>query len=85
MKQLEDQVLEIVHKFCSAEIKEKITLDTPLDETEIDSLTMSEIIFEIEDVLGVPVPEGDGPMFRTLREICAALAASPSPAKAVNA
>lgn len=77
MLQIEDQVLEIVRKFCSPEVRDQLTLDTELSETQIDSLTMSEIIFEIEDVLGMPVPEvEDGPFFPTLRVLCGALAQS---------
>jgi acyl carrier protein len=47
---------------------ERLTVDTPLEEIELDSLAVTEVIFSLEDKFNVTVPN-TGPTFSTLGDI----------------
>jgi nodulation protein F len=69
---IEEQLLQVIKKHCPAEVRDSICLDTPLEESGIDSLSMSEVIFELEDMFNISMPEQDvssGVEFRTLRDV----------------
>lgn len=68
----ETLLLNIFRNHCPAENRSALSIDTALEATGIDSLSMAEIIFEIEDTFDVTMPEPDAAIsaeFQTLREI----------------
>lgn len=56
MESLDDKVLEILAAKAKPSEKE-VTLDTPIEETGIDSLSMIEIIFELEEAFDIEIPD----------------------------
>ncbi|MCB1077323.1 MAG: acyl carrier protein [Hyphomicrobiaceae bacterium] len=56
MASIEDTVLEILRGKATAN-PEALTLESPLEEAGIDSLSLIEIIFELEDAFDITVPD----------------------------
>lgn len=48
---------------------ERLARDTALEEIEIDSLAVSELVFALEDEFNVTAPTSGVPAFRTLGDI----------------
>lgn len=56
MSSTEQTIVEIIAKTCSIE-RERITLDTTLQDLEVHSLDAVQVLFEIEDRFDIVVPE----------------------------
>jgi nodulation protein F len=76
MNSIATTVVEIVDRHCQVKGGAPITLATPLDVLAIDSLSMFEIVFDLEESFGIQLPE-DGQLaarfanFRTPADIVA--------------
>ena len=55
VKASQDQILEIIQK-QAVDTTATITRDTKIEDAGIDSFGLVEIIFEVEDLLGIDVP-----------------------------
>ena len=61
---------------------ETIDVDAPIDQLGIDSLGFLEFLFELEDVVGFPIPQKEVEGVKTLRELATlidGIAARPAP------
>lgn len=47
--------------------------DVPVDQLGVDSLGFLEFLFELEDVLGMPIPQESVQNVRTIRELATAI------------
>lgn len=62
MSDMENLTLNLVQQALSQYVDapvERMTLDAQLQDLQIDSLTLAELLFEIEDRLGVELAETD--------------------------
>lgn len=62
---------------------EIIDPEAPFASYELDSLTMAELMFEIDDAFHVTVPDGADTTVTTLRELAALVDSLPATAKKV--
>lgn len=58
MAEIADRIVDIIAKEAKLE-RDKLTLDTRLDELKIESLDLVQILFAIEDEFDVYVPYND--------------------------
>ena len=64
---------------------ETIDVDAPIDQLGIDSLGFLEFLFELEDLVGFPIPQKEVEGVKTLRELATlidGIADRPAPAAA---
>lgn len=78
-----DTIKELAAKQFGREAS-AIDEDAPVDQIGVDSLGFLEFLFELEDVIGTPIPQESVQGVRTLRELATVidglLAAKPAPA-----
>ncbi len=72
-KLIQDQIYEIVVKYVKV-VSEDLRMDTPLVEVGIDSLVATQIAFDVEDAMGIEIPdvaiiEDRFKVFRTMADI----------------
>lgn len=70
---INNEVLDILAKHTQME-REQLTPDTPLDSIGVDSLTMVEIIYDLEELYDISIPDPDfigeqNPQFRTAADV----------------
>jgi acyl carrier protein len=76
MNSIANTVVEIVARHCQTKDGPLVTLTTPLEALAIDSLSMFEVVFDLEEAFGIQLPE-DGQLasrfasFRTPADIVA--------------
>ncbi len=74
MTEIETKVLDIVAKECRLE-RDSLTLDSKLDELDIQSVDLMQTIFQIEETFDIYVPqEGDDFELKTLQDVTDAVA-----------
>ena len=69
---IEEQVIAAVAKAKNL-TPESIGLDSTFEELGVDSLDAIELLFELEDVYQVAIPDDDAKQFATVGEVVAAL------------
>jgi acyl carrier protein len=70
---INNEVLDILAKHTQME-REQLAPDTPLDSIGVDSLTMVEIIYDLEELYDISIPDPDfigeqNPQFRTAADV----------------
>ncbi len=74
MTEIETKVLDIVAKECRLD-RDSLTLDSKLEELNIQSVDLMQTIFQIEEAFDIYVPqEGDDFKLDTLRDVTDAVA-----------
>lgn len=70
MAEMDERILEIIRKHMP-EGDKPLTAGTPLEDLEIESLDLVEIIFEIEDTFDIEIPynANENAEFTTVGEI----------------
>ena len=73
MSDINNTVLDILAKHAQLE-REKVTLDTQLNSIGVDSLTMVEIIYDLEEEYDIDIPDPDfigeqNPQFKTASDV----------------
>lgn len=58
MSSIDQTIIDIIAKTCSVP-RERITLESTLQDLEVHSLDAVQVLFEIEDRFGISVPEHD--------------------------
>jgi acyl carrier protein len=76
MNSIATTVVAVVTRHCQAKGSAPVTLATPLETLAIDSLSMFEVVFDLEEAFGIELPD-DGQLaarfaqFRTPADIVA--------------
>ncbi|HEX2544939.1 MAG TPA: acyl carrier protein [Ramlibacter sp.] len=64
-----EELIRVIRKYGDAGNKGAITLDTPLEETGVDSLGMAEAMFELEDIFKITMPDPAAGEHRQTRRV----------------
>ncbi len=74
MTEIETKVLDIVAKECRLD-RDSLTLDSKIEDLNIQSVDLMQTIFQIEEAFDIYVPqEGDDFQLNTLRDVTDAVA-----------
>jgi acyl carrier protein len=56
MDDVATNIIEILRKNMKSDSEKEITMDTPLNDLDIESLDLAVIVFDIEDKFGIEIP-----------------------------